>query len=66
MTSQRVEVLSDGSKKVHPKVVVWNVNVRDLCEKIIWAAEAFLKKEVKDSKDAPTIQVSETYAKRLL
>ena len=66
VTSQRVEVLDDGSKKVRPKVVVWNVNVRDLCEKIIWAAEAFLKKEVKDSKDVPTIQVSEAYAKRSL
>lgn len=53
---QRTDYLSDGTTKTYPKIVKWNINVHQLCQKIIWASEAFLKNEAKD-KETPTIQI---------
>ena len=54
---QRKEYMSDNSTISHPKVVTWDINVHQLCNKIIWASEVFLEKEAKDAIIIPTIQI---------
>lgn len=49
--------LTDGTKIEHPSVVTWAINIRQLCQKIICAAEAFLKYEVDETTNIPTIQI---------
>ncbi|UUD37257.1 Uncharacterised protein [Mycoplasmopsis californica] len=43
------------------EVTEWYVNVENLCNKIVWSAEAFLKKENIDSGSIPTIDISDRY-----
>lgn len=54
---QRIDYMSDGSEVVGPEIIKWDVNVNDLCNKLIWSAEAFLRKEVTEDMDIPTIQI---------
>lgn len=53
---QRTEVLLNGEKRIYPKVRTWDINVYDLCKKIVWSAEFFLKNEVDNLSKLPTIQ----------
>lgn len=53
---QRTEVLLNGEKRIYPKVRTWDINVYDLCKKIVWSADAFLKNEVDNLSKLPTIQ----------
>ena len=53
---QRTEVLLNGEKRIYPKVRTWDINVYDLCKKIVRSADAFLKNEVDDLSKLPTIQ----------
>lgn len=56
---QEIKHMSDGTERIGPKVKSLEVNVVELCNKLMWSAEAFLKKEVKDQKTLPTINVHE-------
>ncbi|MDY4787895.1 MAG: hypothetical protein SO253_01090 [Bacilli bacterium] len=49
--------MADGSIIEGNKIRKLDVNVNDLCNKIILAAEAFLRNEIKDKTDIPTIQI---------
>lgn len=54
---QRIDYMTDGSIIEGNKIRKLDVNVNDFCNKIIWAAEAFLRNEIKDKTDIPTIQI---------
>jgi len=55
-TEQRTDYLSNGSTITYSKVVKWDINVYQLCQKKICASRAFLKNEVKGN-DFSTIQI---------
>ena len=49
--------LPNGTKIMHSKVIKWNINTYQICEKLIKAAELFLKLEVGDLSIIPTINI---------
>lgn len=53
--SQRA--LPKETKIMHSKVIKWNINTYQICEKLIKAAELFLKLEVDDLSKIPTINI---------
>lgn len=53
----RIGYMPDGTIGVIEKVITWDINVYQLCEKILWSAEAFLKNECPDATKIPTIQI---------
>lgn len=54
---QRTDFIGNGKRIIHPKKIKWNINVYNLCQKIVWAAKAFLENDVKDLSTLPTIQI---------
>lgn len=54
---QRTDFIGNGKRINHPKKIKWNINVYNLCQKIVLAAKAFLEKDVKDFSTVPTIQI---------
>lgn len=54
---QRTDFIDNGKGIIHPKKIKWNINVYNLCQKIVWAAKAFLENDVKNFSTLPTIQI---------
>lgn len=55
--NRQIHYMTDGTVQYGKKIISWDINVYQLCKKIIWSAEAFLKNECTDTTKIPTIQV---------